>query len=62
MKHDHISFQDYNMDQLYLPMDLEVEIPTHHVCRIVNRAVEELDENILYRCYDGADVLLIIRK
>jgi transposase len=53
MKHDHISFQDYNMDQLYLPMDLEVEIPTHHVCRIVNRVVEELDENILYRCYDG---------
>ncbi|WP_142303674.1 transposase, partial [Evansella halocellulosilytica] len=53
MKHNHISFQDYNMDQLYLPMDLEIEIPVHHVCRIVNQAVEELDESILYQCYDG---------
>jgi len=40
MKHDHISFIDYNMDQLCLPLDLEVKIPQNHLSRIVHQAVE----------------------
>lgn len=43
----------YNMDQLYLPINLEVHIPSHHVSRIVNQPVEELDNSFLYRVYDG---------
>ncbi|TLS34888.1 IS1182 family transposase [Pseudalkalibacillus caeni] len=53
MKHDHISFIDYNMDQLILPLDLEVTIPTHHLARLVNEAVEQLDESLLLEQYKG---------
>jgi transposase len=45
MKHDPITFIGYNMDQLYVPMDLEIHIPKNHVCRIVNQAVEHIDLN-----------------
>ncbi|WP_276644689.1 hypothetical protein, partial [Caldibacillus debilis] len=31
----------YNRDQLILPMDLEILIPKHHLCRIVDLAVEK---------------------
>ena len=31
----------YNRDQLILPMDLEIFIPKHHLCRIVDLAVEK---------------------
>lgn len=41
------------MDQLYLPMDLEVKIPQNHICRIVNEAVEQIDNTLLYRAYPG---------
>ncbi|WP_179298761.1 hypothetical protein [Evansella halocellulosilytica] len=53
MKHDHISFIDYNMDQLYLPMDHEYKIPQNHICRIVNDAIEQLDPALLYKVYEG---------
>lgn len=53
MKNDHLSFIDYNMDQLYLPLDLEVHIPQHHVCRIVNDAVEQIDTSYLLDAYKG---------
>ncbi len=53
MKHDHISFIDYNMDQLILPMDLEMEVPPHHLARVVHQAVENLDESILLQEYKG---------
>ncbi|MBM7680466.1 transposase [Pullulanibacillus pueri] len=53
MKHDHISFIDYNMDQLCLPLDLEVKIPQNHLSRIVHQAVEQIDNAILYRVYPG---------
>jgi transposase len=49
MKHDHISFIYYNMDQLILPLDLEILIPEHHLARVVHEAVEQLDDSILQR-------------
>lgn len=36
----------YTMDQLFLPMDLEEDIPAHHLVRIVNEAVNQLDDKI----------------
>ena len=53
MKHDHISFIDYNMDQLILPLDLEIKIPQNHLSRLVHEAVEQIDDEILYRVYPG---------
>ena len=53
MKNDHLSFIDYNMDQLYLPIDLEVHIPENHVSRIVNKAVEQIDTKLLLDTYEG---------
>ena len=37
----------YTMDQLCLPMDLEVDIPLNHLVRVVNAAVNQLDDAIL---------------
>lgn len=53
MKHDHISFIDYNMDQLILPLDLEIKIPPNHLSRLVHQVVEQIDDKILYRVYPG---------
>ena len=36
----------YTMDQLCLPMDLEVDIPSNHLVRVVNAAVNQLDDAI----------------
>jgi len=41
------------MDQLYLPMDLEEEIPKNHLVRVVNAAVNRLDEAIFDAAYPG---------
>jgi hypothetical protein len=32
------------MDQLHLPMDLEVDNPPNHLIRVVNEAVNRLDD------------------
>jgi len=53
MKYQDISFIDYNMDQLYLPLDLEIQIPEHHVCRIVHEAVEQINPKLLYKPFEG---------
>ncbi|MED1421679.1 IS1182 family transposase [Bacillus smithii] len=53
MKHDHISFIYYNMDQLILPLDLEILIPEHHLARVVHEAVEQLDDSIFLPHYKG---------
>lgn len=34
------------MDQLILPLDLAFLIPEHHLARVVNEAVEKLDDSI----------------
>lgn len=43
----------YNMDQLCLPMDLEEDIPENHLVRIVNDAVNRLDDRIFESAYPG---------
>jgi transposase len=39
--------------QLVLPMDIEVLIPEHHLCRIVDLAVEKMNPNILISLHPG---------
>ncbi|MGG3311785.1 transposase [Paenibacillus lautus] len=41
------------MDQLYLPMDLEDDIPPYHLVRIVNESVNRLDDRIISAAYPG---------
>lgn len=43
----------YTMDQLCLPMDLEEDIPQNHLVRIVNAAVNRLDDKIFTAAYPG---------
>ncbi|MNB90303.1 Transposase DDE domain protein [compost metagenome] len=43
----------YTMDQLCLPMDLEEDIPEHHLVRVVNAAVNRLDDSIFDAAYPG---------
>ncbi|WP_310552212.1 IS1182 family transposase [Paenibacillus glufosinatiresistens] len=43
----------YTMDQLCLPMDLEEDIPENHLVRIVNAAVNRLDDAIFDAAYPG---------
>ncbi|EHL78486.1 IS1182 family transposase [Bacillus smithii] len=39
--------------QLVLPMDIEVLIPEHHLCRTVDLAVEKMNPNILLSLHPG---------
>lgn len=43
----------YNMNQLILPMDVEILIPTQHLSRIVHTAVEKMAPDILDQLYPG---------
>ncbi|MEJ9164996.1 transposase [Paenibacillus graminis] len=43
----------YTMDQLYLPMDLEEDIPENHLVRVVNAAINRLDDAIFDAAYPG---------
>ncbi|MDF2683601.1 MAG: transposase [Brevibacillus sp.] len=43
----------YNMDQLFMPMDLEEDIPANHVVRVVNAAIDCLDDSIFAAAYPG---------
>ncbi|ADM70752.1 hypothetical protein GMA19_02945 [Paenibacillus polymyxa E681] len=43
----------YTMDQLCLPMDLEEDIPTNHLVRVVHTAVNRLDDSIFDAAYPG---------
>ncbi len=43
----------YTMDQLCLPMDLEEDIPLNHLVRVVNEAVNKLDDAIFDAAYPG---------
>ncbi|WP_342440253.1 transposase [Paenibacillus sp. FSL L8-0436] len=43
----------YTMDQLCLPMDLEEDIPQNHLVRVVNAAVNRLDDVIFDAVYPG---------
>jgi transposase len=41
------------MEQLFLPMDLEEEIPKNHFCRVINDAVNRIDDGIFEAAYTG---------
>jgi transposase len=43
----------YTMDQLPLPMDLEDDIPPNHLVRVINGAVNRLDDKIFRDAYPG---------
>ncbi len=43
----------YTMDQLCLPMDLQEDIPENHLIRVVNDAVNRLDDKIFASAYPG---------
>nr|WP_246321227.1 hypothetical protein [Paenibacillus germinis] len=43
----------YTVEQLCLPMDLEEDIPQNHLVRIVNAAVNRLDDAIFDAAYLG---------
>ncbi|MFC4812958.1 IS1182 family transposase [Paenibacillus sp. GCM10023250] len=43
----------YTMDQLTLPMDLSEDIPEHHLVRVVNAAVDRLNDSIFADAYPG---------
>ena len=43
----------YTMDQLCLPMDLEDDIPQNHLVRVVNAAVNRLNDSIFASAYPG---------
>ena len=46
-------FTQYTMDQLFLPMDLEEDIPQNHVVRVINDAVNRIDDKIFEAAYPG---------
>lgn len=43
----------YTMDQFYLPMDLKEDIPSHPIVRVVNEAVNRLEDQIFQAAYPG---------
>ncbi|MFD1773849.1 hypothetical protein ACFSF2_08005 [Paenibacillus rhizophilus] len=43
----------YTMDQLFLPMDLEEDIPENPLVRVVKIAVNRLDDSIFDAAYPG---------
>lgn len=53
MKHDHISFIQYNMNQLMLPMDISELIPSHSIARVVNEMIERIPDSRFLPYYKG---------
>ncbi|WP_027417716.1 transposase [Aneurinibacillus terranovensis] len=53
MKHDHIFFIDYTMNQLMLPMDISEWIPAHSVARVVNERIERIPDSHFLCYYPG---------
>ena len=46
-----LTFKDYTMDQLQLPLSFEDFIPEDHLVRVVNTIVDSLDLSPLYDRY-----------
>ncbi|ERI04459.1 hypothetical protein [Aneurinibacillus aneurinilyticus] len=62
MKHDHISFIDYNVNQLMLPMDISELIPRHSVAHVVNDMIERIPDFHFLRYYPGGGAVVFILK
>lgn len=48
-----ITFKYYNMEQLKLPIDVEIMIPENHLVKVVNSAIEKMDITPLLEKYKG---------
>lgn len=48
-----VVFKYYNMDQLKLPMDVEVKIPEKHIVRTINEVIEDMNIDALVEKYKG---------
>ena len=48
-----VTFKSYNMNQLKLPIDLEIDIEENHLVKIINSAIERMDLSILINQYKG---------
>jgi transposase len=49
-----ITFKEYNQNQpMLLPPSYEEEVPSDHISRIVNKLIDDLDEEIFYEGYKG---------
>ncbi|SDH30855.1 hypothetical protein SAMN05192534_1041, partial [Alteribacillus persepolensis] len=48
-----VTFQEYTMNQLYLPMDFSDLIPKDHVARIVSDMIDALDDQLFFDAYKG---------
>ena len=48
-----VTFKTYDMNQLKLPIDLEIDISDNHLVKIVNSAIEKMDLTPLINKYKG---------
>ena len=48
-----VTFKSYDMNQLELPIDLEVDVSENHLVKIVNKAIERMDLTVLINKYKG---------
>lgn len=51
--HKQITFKNYQPNQLMLPTDIELHIPTKHLVRVVNDAINKMNIEPLLRQYKG---------
>ncbi len=51
--HNKVVFKEYNQQQLSLPMDLESMIPTNHMVRVINSAIDQMNLDPLLAKYPG---------
>lgn len=48
-----VVFKYYNMNQLKLPIDVEIMIPEKHLVKVINTAIEKMNINPLLEKYKG---------
>ncbi|SDB87805.1 ABC-2 type transport system ATP-binding protein/transposase [Shouchella lonarensis] len=53
MSNQKATFQQYNINQLNLPMDFSDLIPENHIARVINDMVNQLDDQLFYEVYRG---------
>lgn len=51
--HSQVVFKEYNQNQLMLPMDIESLIPTNHMVRVINNAIDSMKLEPLFAKYPG---------
>jgi transposase len=51
--HSKVTFKEYNMNQLMIPMSIEDLIPKNHLVRVVNSTIDKLNIEPLLKLYEG---------